>query len=348
MKKVEAPIDMDFLTGMQIAWASGPDSDAGDKKRPGPRTAIDDGTLVGHAMELNWLLGSVWPDIGWQLQHLRKPDDVRAAFEPLREQGHRGLLNPFLRPTGEKATGVEVHNTRKVLGEALTRYSEAEKRHRVLLEGSQLAEAALRQAPPDQREVVELEAKKRGAELEEAKKALDEANKEVESLEKKLRDQEAYYAQAELFNFIHAKTYACNPRNLAFAMTGLPYISCRWSAWRCQRQKPDLVRDALPCQVFEFIRRTWERRESTKEQSILELFQTAVLGLPKTEYLRTYLAKNWRNLKQAIRDGVKEGRVPTVSYRRVPYIIASNFFKNLSQQTTVDRLLAEKERLNLA
>lgn len=339
---------MDFLKGMEIAWANGLDPNAGDKKRPGRHTPIDDGTLLGHAGELNWLLGSAWSDIGWQLQHLKEPDDIRAAFEPLRDWSHRGLLDPLLRATGEKATGTEVRRSRKALGEALTRHSEAEKRHRVLLERSQLAEAALLQAAPEQREMVALEAKTRGAELEGAKKALDEANKEVESLEKKLRDQEAYYARAELFNFIRSKRYACDPRNLAFAMTGLPYISCRQSIWRCRKLKPDL-NEAQPYQVFEFIRQTWEKRESTEEQAILELFQAAIQGLPKSEYLRTYLAEHWRDLEQAIRDGLKEGLKPAVHSERVPYLVTSNFFRNQSQRrTAVDRLLAEKERLNLA
>jgi hypothetical protein len=46
VKKVEAPIDMDFLKGIEIAWATAPNPDAGGKKRPGRHTAIDDGTLA--------------------------------------------------------------------------------------------------------------------------------------------------------------------------------------------------------------------------------------------------------------------------------------------------------------
>lgn len=345
VKKVGAPIDIGFLEGMQIAWASPPDSDAGGTKRSGRHTAIDDRTLLGHATELHWLLGSAWPAIGWQLQHLKKPDDIRAALEPLRDRD-RGLLNPLLRLISEKATGAEVRKSSEGLGEALTRHSEAEKRHRVLVERSQLADAALSQVAPEQRETVELEAKKRWAELEKAKKALDQANKEVDSLEKKLRDQEAYYCRAELFKFIRSKKYACNPRNLAFAMTGLPYIGCAWSVSRCQKQKPNLI-ELENYRLVEFIRRIWERKESWGESAIVELFATAIRALPKGNYLRTHLAENWRDLKRAVRYGLAEGRKPDIHPRRVPYLIASNFFKSQSSKTAVEQLLTEQERLDL-
>jgi hypothetical protein len=339
---------MVFLPRAEIAWTSTLDCEAEAKTRPGPDTRINNATLVGHAGEIYWLLASNWADIGWQLQHARKPDDIRAAFELLKDSNHRGFLTPFLRSTGEKATGTEVRNTSKALGEALTRHTEEERRYRDILERSQLAQTALSQAPPEKREVIALEANRREAELEEARKILETASKEVDSNEKKLRDQEAYYARAELCNFIRSKKYACNPRNLAFAMTGLPCISCFWSARRCQGQNPKLP-EIREYEAFKFIRRVWERTTSTDEQTILDLFEAAVLGLPKSKYLRIYLAKNWRDLKQAICQGLKERCRPDIPSKRVPYVIASVFFKDTTKQkTALDQLLSEKEQLNLA
>ena len=347
-KKIEAPLDIDFRNGLGVAWIGGQVHETKGKKRAGRPTPINDATLVGHAGELNWLLGSAWADIGWQLQHVRKPDDIRAAFEPLRDSSHRGFLNPFLRLTGEKATAADLRKSRKILQEALARQSQADERHRALLERSQLAEAALSQATPEQREGVVLLAKNRRAELEAAEKALEEAKREVESLEKKLRDQEAYYCRAEVFNFIRSEGYACNPRNLAFAMTGLPHISCRWSVWRCQRLKPKLI-ELEVYRLIEFISRIWERRRSGDEHALFDLFEAAIHALPKDDYMRTRLAEYWRDFKEAIQTGIQEEQKPGIHPKRAPYMIASSFYKNVARsKTAVDRLLTEQERLNLA
>jgi hypothetical protein len=292
-------------------------------------------------------LASNWADIGWQLQHAKDPDDIRTAFEPLKDANHRGFLTPFLRPTEEKATAADLRKNRGVLEGTLTRQRQTYERHRSLLERSQLADTAVTQALPEQREAVGLAAEKHRAELEEAKRILDKADGEVRFLEEKLRDQEAYYCRTELFNFIRSRKYACNPRNLAFAMTGLPYMGCCWSVSRCRSSKPNLI-EVLNYRLFEFIRRTWERRESMDEQAAFKLFEAATRRLPKRDYLRTHLAGNWRALKRAIQYGLAEGRKPEVAFQRVPYLMASNFLRSLTSKTAVEQVLAEQEQLDLA
>lgn len=336
-----------LLKGPKVSHIQEISSETGKNGKRGRPTAIDDAMLVGHAEEFNWLLGSAWPDIGWQLEHVREPEDITAALEPLRGWSHRGSLNPFLRTTEQKATAAELRRSHEVLGEAVQRESDAGKRQRTLLERSQLSEMASSQANPQQREGVEPEAKKRRAELDQAEKALGEANREVRLLEEKLRDQEAYFCRAELFKFIHSGKYACNPRNLAFAMAGLPDISCFWSLWRCQKLIPKLT-ELEGYRLVEFFRRIWERRESSGEQAIVDLFATAIRALSKDNHLRMRLGENWRDLKGAIRTGMQEGQKQKIHPKRVPYIIASNFYKNVSRpKTAMDRLLDEQERLNL-
>jgi len=134
---------------------------------------------------------------------------------------------------------------------------------------------------------------------------------------------------------------------LAFAMTGLPYIGCAWSASRCQRLKPELT-ELEGYRLVLFISRTLERAGSAEEHALLELFEAAIRALPEDDYLRTRLAQYWRDFKQAIQAGIQKGQKPGIHPKRVPYIIASNFLKNVSRpKSAVDRLLDEQERLKL-
>ena len=129
--------------------------------------------------------------------------------------------------------------------------------------------------------------------------------------------------------------------NLAFAIAGLPYVGCVWWVSRCLKQAPKLI-EIENYRLVEFIRRSLE---SIKDTGIVQFLAMKIRALPKDDYLRTRLAENWADFKEAIGVGVAEGCKPGIPTRGVPCIIASNFYKNSRRpKTAVDRLFAEQER----
>ncbi len=179
------------------------------------------------------------------------------------------------------------------------------------------------------------------------KATLDKAVSEREALEKKLADQEAYYARAQLLEFIRSGRYAHTPRNLANAIAGLPYMGSRQSYERCSRLECRLTPD-LNYRVFEVFTRIWHRRDSRDSKAVLELFRRGIASLPNREgNVRDHLKVHWRYLKQAVEEFLKTKAKPHP--RAVPYVITANFVRNLSKpRSALDHLLAEKERTEFA
>jgi len=95
------------------------------KERATPEDAqiVRDNTLLGHRDEIACILEKHWPEIGWQLEVLRKPgkdhkpESLRSAFEPLRGCDREFLFNPFLRLASVPSTGLQVRKTLKELAE---------------------------------------------------------------------------------------------------------------------------------------------------------------------------------------------------------------------------------------
>src|SRR6266850_2512806 len=79
------------------------------------RPTIPDNFLLGARNGWASLLEESWPEIGWSLLQIRERptstiDDVRKAFQPVKEKPHNsGLANAFNRETVETATPAEVH-----------------------------------------------------------------------------------------------------------------------------------------------------------------------------------------------------------------------------------------------
>jgi len=193
--------------------------------------------------------------------------------------------------------------------------------------------------------------------LDAMEKAAREARRKLEELEKRVADQEAHYCRTELLKFIRDRRYAHNPRNLANALAGLPYMGCRRSAARCAKL-PYGYEPYLIYRVFEFIERTWRLRSVANSASRLDLFRTAIAKLPRCvlvrierqqkrkkveNYLRRYLEENWAYLKEAIEYVLRENQHPG----QVPYLITARFHANLSKpQTQADIFFAQQERLS--
>ncbi len=204
------------------------------------------------------------------------------------------------------------------------------------------------------------ELKKRGDEFEQCERELFASNCKIKDLERKQADQRAFFVQNELLRF-KKRGYAHNPKVLANATAGLPDIGCRHSFRICSQTDPP----AWPLyrfQVIEFIRRTWESRQSGSGQSPADLFIERIRQLPRTvkvareialryklkskvedNYLRRFLCENWRFLRMAINQVCIHKIHPKV----VAYLITAKFYANLGKpRTAQDDVLIEMEMLS--
>ena len=192
--------------------------------------------------------------------------------------------------------------------------------------------------------------------LDATEKAATEARRKWEELEKRLADQEAHYCRTQLLKFTRDRRYAHNPRNLANALAGLPYMGCRRSAARCAKL-PYTYEPYMMYRVFEFVERTWRLRRVANSAPGLELFRAAIAKLPRSvlvriggqqkrkrmeNYFRRYLEENWAYLKEAIEYVLRGYQHPG----QVPYLVTARFHANLSKpRTQADIFFAQQERL---
>ncbi len=347
-------IDEHLLEESAAVWGKGAGKRAG-------RPTLDDDRLAADRDALEWLLSVGWPDVGWQLPKAKTLQEVRQALEPLRGHPSESLIVRFLRPTSVTATAKEIRQSRNVLGKAVEYLRQAQERHDRCTEACREGELAMSQARHEQREIIETEFTRRRADLESAKTVLDKARDAKKTLENDLANKEASFAQHQLLAFIKKKNYARNPLRLANAMAGLPDLGWSVSYARCSKmtcsQSP-----SFPFRVFETIKAIWNRRDSDPELSPVQLFRQEIKKLPKTveatvpqppphpakkerigNFLRSHLAENWLYLRLAIEESLKSKIHPT----RVPFLIASQFDKNLAKpRSAADCVLAANERID--
>jgi len=111
----------------------------------------------------------------------------------------------------------------------------------------------------DNRKIAAEELDDRKKALARAETALNEASKMCDELQAKLLDQEAFIYRKELCDFIKSRKYAIEPRQIAKALAGLPYMKSRRSAERCLS-----LSCSIPVmsnyRVFSFVCSRWKRR----------------------------------------------------------------------------------------
>jgi hypothetical protein len=182
-----------------------------------------------------------------------------------------------------------------------------------------------------------------------AAKDLKEVTVKYEGLAQKLADQEAYLLRAELLEFLKARKYAAEPRQIAKALACLPYMKSRHSAELCAPLKISIP-SFLNHQILQFIRSCWRRRTKRRSLSLTDWFKKEVMSLRKwigrgkeklKNPLRERLAKDWYFLKNAIEEtlALKSGRVPK------DYFIAQRFLAESLKHSPVDLIPAERAEL---
>ena len=80
--------------------------------RVGRHEAIDDESLLGSRDHLHSLLDKTWGDVGWKLQHIKTPADVRCTLEVWQPYRENHVVDILLRPSESRATAKELRDMR--------------------------------------------------------------------------------------------------------------------------------------------------------------------------------------------------------------------------------------------
>jgi hypothetical protein len=332
-------------------------------KRPPGRPTLDDEELELRRNELVHLLSVSWADIVWQLRRSSTREEFRKALEPLNGLEQHHLISPFVMSGTVPTTGKKVRAARRAHGKAVEHIRNTSQKHEQIFQIHSQIKAAMLEADADQRQVLQTDLTRYETELSLAGAELEASRTREKTLQDELGAQEASFAQEELAKIILENRCARNPRRLADAMAGLPFLSARVSYGRCSKFKIGSW-PHFQFRVVKFIESTWNRRHRYPALSTVELFHQEIKRLPKTvkreklpepieqsvpwkrvgNNLRSHLGMNWRYLRLAIE---KSLGMPDIDQTRIPFLIASNFTMILGEsRTQLTLALAEREKID--
>ena len=361
---LQDPID-NIPGHLEIAAEAEPPGTKKNAKGGRPRE-IELATLYAQRDRLVSLLASSWERMGLQLERFRRAralglKDLRVAFAPLKDDPRGYLPASLLRETTEPATPKAIRESRATVADlsdrlrkAMTDYQAEHERLRTAKDAYQqltakqrvAADQPWRQAVRREKEAVRPAVKQHCIEFRKAKATLDDCKRQLNQAERKLTDQEAHFAQSEVLKFLRCGRNRLNPKRLADAMAGLPRLGCRQSSRLCAKQSCELWPHPH-YQMLTIIERIWQGIGPKDRNLAVEIFRNEIILLPKKSpktneaYLR-HLCQNWRYLRLAIMDCLKQG----VSSREMPYQIMSHFSTRLARpRYALESLRAEQEAL---
>lgn len=320
-------------------------SNENTQKPGGKPLAIDDDALFPWRDSLVNLFVATWGHFGWTLRTATTRAHIVTAFSSAEippQWTH--LVTLFVRETHLAATVADVHKGRRAIAAAQQQAFDFEKRLRPFAAEVYEAQHALQHM---------IEKQKRGFSAENwdtvstvhrarldayapLRAEADELDQAVAALRSKQDDVEAAVAQDELLSFLDKSIYKFNPRNLAHAVAGLPYIAWRHSFRRCGQGKSW----SWPSPVYQ----TFELIDECANASALvfvDALRERIRALPAST-MRETLSDNFYYLRIAVEETLREEPLRTA----YPFRVFTLYFKGLSQaRTDEDRVIASLERI---
>jgi hypothetical protein len=288
-----------------------------------------------------------WGELGWTLAEARTTADVRQAFSPICvDPYNQPWLRPFVRETDAQPSRATLRATRLALSQAGQRELDLQQRHRELRDEFRVLDQAQELVTSaEDAEALRSEGINTQRSLEETETQLAQTQADQSRLRRTVEDVEAALAQAELLAFVQLKRYEHTPRNVAFAMAGLPNLG--W--WQSFRRCATLTRPQWPSRdfhVFRLIKRCLKKGNNSPE-AFLDDLRHRILALKRSDpaltSVRAFLCDRWRYLRlAALESDLDKG----TQAARLPYVIYGHFRQMLAKETAVDRILAKREKLD--
>lgn len=311
-------------------------------RQPGRHSLIDDASLHNRRDRLVQVFEGFWGEIGWNLQRVKRPDDLINVFKVMEGRVWDDFISVFWAHTIQPAiSGIpaKIRLELRRLGKPIRAASEAN--HNVY-ERLQRARSALSpRLSRHERKLVRKEFVKRWKEERQVKDEYKKLDERETSLRAQLRVAEAIFTRREIFQFIKSKRYELNPLNLANATAGLPFMAWRQSMRRCSKEK-SISANGTSYQVFKAIRYLVSTTKKRTAQELVECFQTSIPLLPgRHKVAKADLAEKWLFLERALRKVFKAKPHP----KALPFEITMRYFRQMRTQSHTDILLAERAKL---
>lgn len=323
------------------------------KNRGGRPPQINVGQLLNRRDRFIDVLSATWGDVGWELREAVNQEDVRKAFESLAIalRGHEYLIAHFLLPVAVEVAAPEIQATKAQSGKKVKRIYKLQPIVESAERRARESGSALTLASDNQRLPLLLDIHfERFAAYMESTSEMDQVNKDLKNLERKVAEQEACYAQAEALNFISRGKYAHTPRNLAQAIAGLPEIGCWYSFQQCEKSPSPLWPmhpDEIPSwtyRSFLIIEECCKQSYLTKGKTLEAILRERLRAIPSTSDLQSLLRPNWRYLRQV----VEQTDLTKIKSEEAPYRIFAAFLKNVPVSRSFEELaLADREQRDL-
>ena len=318
-----------------------------DKKR-GVSTLLGDDEIVVRRNELYGIFAGAWGEIGRELRHCEKPENIANILDIMPNTYAQQTLWIFRQPGVEPKPAPDAARIREIRRE---RYEISNERYRsemIRLEKKQYFESAevasnmsgtTRERRQVHRAFKNLRRKYARAAFE-----YSTVQKKENELNSQLLRMEASFSRAELFDFAtHTpRRYELNPRFLANAAAGLPYMGWRRSMQRC-------IGSALPeslwDNVFRAIRYLSRGAYLKTEKAFIAGF---VAGIPSLPYQYERAKKQLAEDRWFVESAARQSRKLKLHPNELPFEIMKRYTRQLQTRTPIQTVLAQQSRILLS
>ena len=278
-------------------------------KRRGPRVILSDVQLWNRRNQLVQIFENSWGEIGWQLQTLKKSDDIIPPFSIRPNTWIRNELAVFLHP-GSTTT----ENPRKLrsrLAAVTTLFSKSDETFRRAREDWERAQQMSSGGNRKLRRLIISKREPIRRQYARAKQAWQALALEEKQLQDRLKSAQSEFARKEAFDFLRAgpRRYELTPLHLANALAGLPYTRWRRSMTRCV-EKHCPIENGEHYLVFKAVRFIAGSSEKSSAPKLINYFREQIPLLPPHHSAaKKTLAEHWYYIQDAI----------TQAHKRKPY-----------------------------
>ena len=308
-------------------------------QRRGRSQGMTDEALHRKRADLNFILEQNWGLIGWELQRAKSQVDIRDAFSLITEH-HHPLLDALRHAPTQHATSDALRTLRKELAEVRDQSRNA---YLALKCAKQNAEYARSAVNGNEDHIARLDLQRLLDEMETRHTCAmtDSASirKRHVELDSQLVEQEAYFAQSQLLNFIQSGRREFTPLNLAMAMAGLPYLTARVSCERCSAIKPR-EESGQTFRMFQAVEAVFVRLPRDADEEVERMRSYLLHSRRKKETHIVELRKHWYFLESAIRTVCQNTKTPKGA---LPFRIFAEYQRRFGRQSQANILMARDD-----
>jgi hypothetical protein len=319
-------------------------SENSSASRRGRPAEFSDAQLGNRRDQLVQAFEASWGEIGWELAHSEKADELITVFTPLEQSYVRQIVLAFCRPSAQASDWEALRNVRarlRVL--APQNYELAHARNRTYDEFRRANSAPPQGSSTERRNLKRAKKKQRKefAKVEKKCRAFLVESRELQSEEQTL---EASVAREELFQFLKSKRYKLTPLSLANAMANVPYSGWRQSMRRCSKQ-PCKIANGSTYQIFKAIRYLVGKADKRTERTLVADLRARIPLLPsRYNSAKSKLAEHWLFVERAIKQVFRTNPMLTA----IPFKVLDRYVKQLQRQSQTDVVLAEQRKIDLS